>query len=309
MSGTAQGALWIVGGMAVIAVSDNFIPAVAERMSLWQFHILRSAMVLALGLALTLALGRGALWIPQDARRVAERSALSVLALMLYFAALPAVGIAQAAAGLFTSPLWLVGIALASGEGAGPRRIAAVAIGFLGTCLVLGIGAQPFRPMAAVAVAGGAAYALGVVWTRRHCRTERAATLALWQFGTFLIAGALGAALAPLAAPWLAAVEGTAFATRPWMMPEAPLLLTVLGIGIAGAIATACLAIGYQRGESALMGLFDFSFLLWGPLFAYLLWGERLGPETALGMALIVGAGGLALWSSGGRGRRLRAGR
>jgi drug/metabolite transporter (DMT)-like permease len=48
-----------------------------------------------------------AVW-PGSVHRVTERSLLSMAAMVMYFAALPATGIAQAAAGLFTSPIWVV---------------------------------------------------------------------------------------------------------------------------------------------------------------------------------------------------------
>jgi len=68
-------------------------------------------------------------------------------------------------------------------------------------------------------------------------------------------------------------------------------------IGISGITSTACMAQGYKMGEASIMGLFDFSFLFWAPLFAWLLWGDTVSPRMALGMGLIVVAGGLAIWS------------
>ncbi len=52
-----------------------------------------------------------------------------------------------------------------------------------------------------------------------------------------------------------------------------------------------------MSGAASIMGLFDFAFLFWAPLFAWLIWGEGLSARMAAGMALIVIAGALALWS------------
>ncbi len=57
------------------------------------------------------------------------------------------------------------------------------------------------------------------------------------------------------------------------------------------------MAQGYKMGPASVMGLFDFSFLVWAPLFAWLVWGQILDLRTAAGMALIALAGALALWS------------
>ena len=70
----------------------------------------------------------------------------------MYFAARPSVGIAQTAAGFFTSPIWVAVLsALLFGERIGPRRIVGVAIGSAGVCLGLGVGAEPVKPMALAA--------------------------------------------------------------------------------------------------------------------------------------------------------------
>jgi len=298
MGSTARGALWIVGGMALIAASDNATPLVTEHMGLWQFHALRSAMVIPLVLAFAWATGRLGTARPRSLRRVSERSLLSTVAMVMYFAALPAVGISQAAAGLFTSPVWAVLVAaVCYGERPGSRRILAVAIGFAGACLVLGVGAEPVKPMALVAVAGGLAWALSVIWTRRHCRAESALCLAVAQFAALLLAGLVGLALLPWIIPALSGIEGTEFVTQPVRAVGLWPLLLLLLIGLARITAAACQAIGYQSGESGTVALFDLSFLFWAPFIARIAWGDTISPRMAVGMAMIVAAGALTIWA------------
>jgi len=301
MGGTTRGALFIVGGMALIATSDNCTPLVTEHMGLWQFHAVRSAMVIPIVLTLAWARGRLASVRPSSLRRVSERSLLSMAAMIMYFAALPAVGISQAAAGLFTSPIWAVLIAgVFYGERPGPRRLLAVAIGFAGACLVLGVGAEPIEPMSLVAVAGGIAWAMSVIWTLRYCRAETATCLAVWQFGALMLAGIAGLAFMPWIVPALSGIPGTEFVTQPLRPIGVWPLLLLLMIGLARIAAAACQAIGYQSGESGTVALFDLSFLFWAPFFAWLFWGDIISPRMALGMALIVAAGALAIWSGRG---------
>jgi len=217
---------------------------------------------------------------------------------MMYFAALPAVSIAVAAAGLFTSPLWVAFFsAVLLGERVGPRRIMAAGMGFAGVCIVLGLGAQPIRPMALVAVAGGAFYALSVIWTRRRCAGETALCMSFWQFVGFILLGLCGLAALPLLGAAFAGVEGADFALRPWAEPDRGAVLLALLIGATGIAATTCIAVGYRSAESSFIGIFDFSFLIWAPLISWLLWGEVLSLRVGIGMALIVSAGILAMWS------------
>lgn len=307
MNPTTFGALWIVFGTSLIAVSDNFVAGVSREIGLWQFHVLRSAMVIPLAALAALAMGQARTLRPVAPGPVIARSLFGTAGLLMYFAALPSVGIAQTAAGFFTSPIWVVVLsALLFGERIGPRRIVGVVIGFAGVCLVLGVGSEPVKPMALVAVAGGACWALSVIWTRRYCLAESAVCLAVWQFMALFGAGLAGVALVPWLGPLLAGVPGTDFATMTWQPVAWVTVGTVLLIGLAGIIATGCMARGYQSGAASIMGMFDFSFLFWAPFFAWAIWGDVVSLRMAGGMGLIVIAGALAIWS-GARAGEARA--
>jgi drug/metabolite transporter (DMT)-like permease len=302
--GSARAGLWIVGGMALIATSDNFVHLVADRMGLWQFLAVRALLVLPLAVLFAAATGPLARLRPRAPWRVVQRSAFHIAALLLYFSALPAVGISAAAAGLFSAPVWAILLgALAFGETVGPRRVAAGLLGFAGVALVLGLHRSAPDPMGLAAVAAGFCYAMGVIWTRRHCRGEDSVTLAVWQFAGFVLVGGAGLLAVPLLEAALAGMPGTAFVTTGWRAMDATGLALVVGIGLAAIIATGCLATGYKRGDASLMGLFDYSFLVWAPLAAWAVWGETPDPRVALGMGLIAAAGVLAVWSGHRRAR------
>jgi drug/metabolite transporter (DMT)-like permease len=294
-SGNLWAALSIVVAMLVLAISDNFVGLVAERMSVWQFHALRAAMVMPLIAAVMALLGQARTLRPSRPGAVLLRAAFMVSALLVYFAAIPAVSVSLAAAGLFTSPIWVTVFSVAFwGERVGPRRLAGLVLGFAGVCLVLRIGAEPLRAIAVAPVLAGALYALGIIWTRRFCRAENAGALAFWNLAGFLVAGLAGMALTPAIAAAVGQFEGTGFATMPARLPGAGDIVLVALLGGAGAVGLVLLARGYRGADPTFAALFDFSFLFWVPLFAWLLWGERLLPPVALGMALIVAAGVLA---------------
>lgn len=298
MQGWQIGALWIIAGMAVIAVADNFIGLVADRMGLWQFHLMRSGITLPVVAALAWVAGQAAGLRPASLRAVLGRSAICMVSMLLYYGALPAVGIAQVAAGLFTSPIWVVLItALQGRERVGWLHGAAALVGFAGVCLALDIGTRPLQPMSLVGLGAGATWAVSVIWTRRHCQGETALCLAVFQSLGMLLAAMLGLALMPLFAPWLAGVPGVEFVTKPWQAQDLVTFGLILVLGLAGILSTGCMAQGYKSGASSLMGMFDFSFMLWGPLVAWLLWGSTITWGAGLGMGLIVLAGALAVWA------------
>ena len=113
-------------------------------------------------------------------------------------------------------------------------------------------------------------WALNVIWTRRYCMAETAVCLAVWQFLALFVAGLAGLALVPWLGPLLESVPGTGFATLAWQPVGWATAGAVFLIGLAGITATGCQARGYLSGASSIMGLFDFSFLLWAPFFAWL---------------------------------------
>ena len=282
--------------MMLFAISDNYIDLIARQMSVWQYHAMRSALILPV-MVVTIAIV-GQFWSIWPVRPffVLSRALFAITALVLYFAAIPAVGVSLAAAGLFTSPIFVVLISvLVFGETVGWRRILGLGLGFLGVCLVLEIGTQPLRAMALAPMVGGAFYALNVVWTRRYCQQETAGCLAFWNMTMFLIVGTLGVLSIPLLSGWFGHLEGVDFAIHPPAWPDWPTVWVILAMGAAGATGMACLAVGYRGAPSTYAALFDFSFLLWVPLFAWLINGETLTTRTAIGMALIVMAGTLAL--------------
>jgi drug/metabolite transporter (DMT)-like permease len=289
-------ALSIVTAMMILGVSDNFIAAVSERMSLWQYHAMRSALVMPLIVLAMALLGQARTLLPAATGAVLARSAFTVAAMVLYFAAIPSVSVSLAAAGLFTSPIWVTLFSVALfGERVGRRRIAALALGFAGVCLVLQVGTEPLRPMLVAAVLGGAFYALSVIWTRRYCRGESVGALAFWNLALFLGVGLAGMWLTPAIAAAVGHVEGTGFATMAPQPLDRANVLIVLLMGGAGALGILLLARGYRGADPTFAALFDFSFLFWAPLFSWAFWGERLAGSVALGMALIVLAGLLAV--------------
>ena len=288
--------LSIVTATLIFAVTDNFVALLAERMSVWQFHVMRAAMMMPLVALVMALLGHAGTLRPVRPGAVLLRAAFSVSALLVYYAAIPAISVSVAAAGLFTSPIWVTVFSITVfGERVGPRRLAALLLGFAGVCLVLRIGTEPIRAMAVAPMLAGALYALGVIWTRRYCRGESAGALAFWNLGVFLAAGLAGIALTPTLAAAIGHVEGTGFATMPPRLPATEDIAFVFALGGAGAVGLVLLARGYRGADPTFAALFDYSFLFWVPLFSWALWGERLLPSAALGMTLIAAAGLLAI--------------
>ena len=57
VSSTVRAALFAMGGMALLGFIDNFVKLMAQEIGLWQFHMSRSAIVLAVLVPAAVALG------------------------------------------------------------------------------------------------------------------------------------------------------------------------------------------------------------------------------------------------------------
>lgn len=271
--------------MALLGFVDNFIAVIAQSVSLWQFLTARFALAIPLVVGLAL-LGVGTLR-PRRLWAVGLRSVLVASGIMCYFAALAVMPIAQALAGLFTSPIFVLILSAALlRRRIGPWRIAAVALGFVGTLIVLGLGQAWPGPVMLLPVLGGALYACGSLVTRELCAEED--TLAMLA-GIWVTQATLGGAMLV----WLnlfPAAEIT-FLTRPWTWPMAealPYVALQAAVSVAGVFL---LIRAYQWGEASQVSALEYTIMIFGPAFAFLLFGTPITGQMALGILLIMAAG------------------
>jgi drug/metabolite transporter (DMT)-like permease len=161
----------------------------------------------------------------------------------------------------------------------GPRRLAGVALGFVGCVLVVGPGAA-FPPGAAPGFFCAAAGAL--VWAVYSVTARRLAAVPTEAVAGFCLASAVLAALAHLA------FETTVV---PGMRELASAL--VLGLGPVGA-AFFLWDIGMKRGDPRLLGTLAYAVPVASTLLLLLAGEGTLGPRIAAAAALVVGGGWLA---------------
>ncbi|WP_240607934.1 DMT family transporter [Pararhodobacter oceanensis] len=293
---TMAAALCILGYAVLIGFVDNFVREIALIGGLWQFQLMRSLMAAAMMglLALPLALRLR----PVNFRAVAARSLAHGTGILIYFGSLGFLSVAQASAGLFAAPIFVLLLARFYGHRIGMARLLAALVGFVGVLMVLQPGAQSdldWRSL--VPLAAGAFYALGNVATREWCAQESAATLTLGFFIVLGLAGVLGLAVLAILAPPVP--EGAAgFLTRGWLWPGPAFLGWTLLQAVGSMLAIALLVTGYQIAEASRVTIFEYVLLPVVAGWSYLLWQEPLSLSAAIGIVLIIGAGALMVLRS-----------
>lgn len=279
----------ILIAMALMGLVDNYVVVIADTAGLWQFQVIRSAMAMAL----LAAVARGTGWRlrPVSWARVAARSAVLSAALMIYFAALAVLPIAQAVAGLFTAPMFILLISMAAyGERVGAVRLAAVVAGFAGVLMVLRPDAGAVGVLTILPILSGFLYALAQLATRRWCAAESAPTLLAGFFvamGIWGIGGLAWLALFPQPVP-----DGAAgWALRLWGAMSAEAWVWTIAQAVFSLVAVGFIIRAYQMGEASTNAVFEYALLVFAVIWGWILLGNGIDGLAAAGIALILGSG------------------
>ncbi|MDE1130284.1 MAG: DMT family transporter [Ascidiaceihabitans sp.] len=282
-------ALCMIGAMVLLGFVDNFVATVAEEISIWQFLAVRASMAIPL-ICLMSMMGLGTMR-PKRFWAVAVRSLLTATGLMLYFGSLAFMPIAQSLAGLFTSPIFVLLIsAFVLKQTIGKWRVIAVAIGFSGILLVLGIqdGAPGWIMM--MPVAGGLIYATGSMATRILCSEESTISMLAGIMIVQFIIGTLALVGLTIWAPVVPdGADGFLLRGLVWPIETVfPYIAMQAVISVAGVFL---LIRAYQWGEASQVSVLEYSIMIFGPFFAWLLMGQSITPMMMAGIALIMVAG------------------
>lgn len=281
----------MVLAMLIIGFIDNFIAVIGRDVSLWQFQFVRACMGLPL-LGLVAFVGFGTLR-PIRLWAVLLRNGFIALGMLFYFSALAFLPIAQALAGLFTAPIFVLLISVfVFKEKVGILRIFAVLLGFAGIIVVLGPDEGSLSLIQILPVFGGVFYAMGSVATQRLCANE--STLAMLA-GLFSLQGIFGLIALIGLTVWapIAPSGSDGFLLRGLVWPTTLTWGLIALQAVGSLLGVGFLIRAYQSGEPSFVAVFEYSVFIFGPLFAYLLFGQTVTGAQLIGIAMIAAAGSL----------------
>jgi drug/metabolite transporter (DMT)-like permease len=268
----------MAAAMLVVPALDVMAKLLMERLSPGQVGTGRF-------LAQSLVLLPVALWAGQLGRPRPLHALAGVFlgaALFTINMALREMPVANVIAIFFVEPLILTLLAVpVLGERIGWRRLAAIGVGLLGALVVLRPNWAAYGPTAAWPLATAFLFACYMLTTRSMARRGGRLALQFWT-GVFAMA-ALGLATgtADLAAP----------GTGAFLWPTAGELGLFLAIGLLAAGAHAMIVNALARGEAGLLAPFQYLEIVSATLLGWAVFGDLPDWMTALGTALIVGAG------------------
>ncbi|SFQ03327.1 DMT family transporter [Tranquillimonas alkanivorans] len=222
--------------------------------------------------------------------------ALGGAAFVLYSVALLYGRVAVIILLFYLTPVWstLIG-RYVMGWRSRPERTLAIALGLGGLGLMLGADGEVPLPRG---LGEWLALLSGLLWSVSSTGIRSKSTLGSATAGFVFVLGACAGALVLVLVlgPWAPEVtpDERGAATN-WVLAAG---------GIWWGLSMAALMWAAARLEPARVGLLLMSEVLVGALSGAVLAGERLGPLEVVGGALVLGAGGVEIWSGRSRGRR-----
>ncbi len=190
------------------------------------------------------------------------------------FAALQYLQLAQTVAIMFAAPLLVTALSGPFlGEWAGPRRWAAVVVGFLGVLLVTRPGFAEVHWAVFLSFGAMVSYTFYIIMTRRLGGSETSTTLLVWP-------GFVGIGFyAPAALPVL-------------QMPDPSLWVLVLCLGVFGAFGHYVLIVAHKLATPNVLAPFLYTQMFWMVLLGFVVFGDLPDLWTLAG-SLIIGGSGL----------------
>lgn len=202
------------------------------------------------------------------------RSLLLLACTALNFLALEHLQLAQTISILFATPLLVALLAgPVLGETMGPRRLGAVAVGFVGVLVVTRPGLGAMHPAALYSVAGTVCYAVYALCTRVLARHDSTAT-------TVFYSGLAGMVLLTPVLPMI------------WQAPPSPQAWALLGLlGVLGTVGHWLLILAHARAPAGVLSPFIYTQLVWMVALGYLVFGDWPDHWTLVGGGIVVASG------------------
>ncbi|MFC5505660.1 DMT family transporter [Bosea massiliensis] len=202
------------------------------------------------------------------------RSLLLLGSTMLNFVAVKYLQLAETVSIMFASPLLVALVAGPMlGEWPGPRRLAAIAVGFIGVLVITRPGFGGLHPAAILSVFGCICYSFYALATRQLAAFDPPET-------TMVYSGVAGTvAMLPLI-PFF------------WSMPQTPVVWAILlGTGLIGGFGHWLLILAHRLAPATVLAPFIYSQIIWMIALGWFVFGQFPDGWTFAGATIVIASG------------------
>ncbi|MGH6720178.1 MAG: DMT family transporter [Alphaproteobacteria bacterium] len=284
-----RGILCLTLGVCVFVSQDVIIKHLSGGYPLHEMLFIRCITGLPCILAIALWRGDPAAFRLYGAGLV--RAALHFLSFSCYYLALAALPLAETSTLYYANPLFITALSVPFlHEAVGPRRWAAVLVGFAGVVVVLRPDVAAVNPAMLLALGAAFFYACSMLVTRRAGGRVPATGFALHSVVLLLVLSAIaGLVMGDGRFDQGGTILG--YLLRAWSLPPGLDLALLAATGPISAAGFVLLAEAYRTAPVSLVAPFEYSSLPVAVIAGYVVFGDLPAPATWIGLALIVGAG------------------
>lgn len=281
------GVMLMLGFCALAPMGDASAKALGATIGLGQVLLVRFAVQAAVLVPIVWVSGGRLRMTPRTLRLTAIRTALHIVGIGAMFTALRHLPLADAVAIAFVMPFIMLLLGrMALGEEVGPRRIAACAVGFVGTLLVVQpsfeeVGAPALLPLVVAVV-----FALFMLVTRQMAKDVDAVTLQ----ATSGVMASTALAVLLLAIP---ADLHPAFAMK---VPDGRETALLLAIGLLGTLAHLLMTWSLRFAPSATLAPMQYLEIPFATFVGWAAFGDLPDGLAAIGICITVAAGLYIVW-------------
>ncbi|WP_417517426.1 DMT family transporter [Minwuia sp.] len=296
------GISFILLGMAFISVNDLLVKLLSDRYPLHEIVFFRSVVGIAVSLILVKLEGG---WTVLKTKRPGlhvARACLLVVANLSFFMALAAMPLAEATAIFFVAPLFMTILSfLILKERIGPRRIAAVLVGFCGVLVMLKPGGEggegPGLLVSLLPMVAALSFASFNILTRKLGASAKASAMAVYAQTMFIFVG-IGFFVFAGDGRFAEGSDDVSmqFLFRAWSWPGTVDLLILSGLGAISAGAAYSLSQAYRSASAGTVAPFEYVALPLATFWGLVILNEVPDLRAVLGMMLILGAGLYVFW-------------
>jgi drug/metabolite transporter (DMT)-like permease len=201
------------------------------------------------------------------------RSVFLLGSTVLFWLALRYIPLADATAVSFVGPLMLTALSVPFlGEKVGPRRWAAVGVGFLGALVIIRPGLGMAQPASLIPLSSAAAFAGYALCTRILSRSDHWTTTLVWS-------ASVGLVLLSAAVPFV------------WQTPDLAGWIGLVFLGLIGSFAHLLLILAYSRAPASTLAPLSYLQLIWSTAIGFLLFASFPDAWTLAGGAVVAASG------------------
>lgn len=299
------GIAFLLAATTIFPLQDVIIKLLSDDYAVHQVVFIRS--FFALPLVVIIARLEGQLWPLQIGSWPLQGiRALAVFSsYTCYYLALSSIGLAEAVAIAFSTPVFVTLLAMAFlKEKIGMFRVLAIFMGLAGVLVIVQPGMGVFQPAAFFALLAAVFYAVSIIATRKLGRRTNGTTITVVTVVTYIIGGGLVGiffVLAPVTSP----DPSLDFLFREWTMPVAKDWLLLALVGCTAAAGFFCLAQAYRLAEASVVTPFEYTAMPWAVLWGWVFFSDLPDAATWIGLTMIISAGLLIVFRETVQNRRV----